>query len=144
MSPSKAVLTILRFHHPEVRRVNGRPILGDLCEQPLQKLDRKQRVSLEAILTQRDATSHHLDIDEPGFSSDLNQRLLRKRTGQSAGVGRFVLQDLFGQASIHDRVGEDQPAAGTQHAEDLPEQLVFRRDEVDHAVADGHIHARIG
>ena len=70
-----------RLHHSEVRRIDGRPILGDLREQPIQKLDREERVSCEAILTQRDAASHDLDIDEPGFPTRLDQRLLRKRTG---------------------------------------------------------------
>jgi hypothetical protein len=102
-----------RLHHPEVRRVDGRLILGNLREQPIQKLDREQRVPLDAILAQRSAIPHYPDIDKPGFPSHLGQRLLRKRTGQSAGVGGFAFEDLLGQAPVDHRVGKDEAAAGT-------------------------------
>ena len=85
-----------RLHHPKVRRVDRRPILRNLREQPIQELEGEQRVPLEAVLAEGNARSQDFDIDEPGFPPRFDQRLLRKRTGQSTRVGGLVFQDLLG------------------------------------------------
>ena len=102
-----------RLHHPEVRRVDWRPILGNLREQPIQEFEGEERVPLEAVLAEGNARSQHLDIDEPGLPPRFDQRLLRKRAGQSTRVGGFVFQDLLGQTSVDHRVRKYQPAAGS-------------------------------
>lgn len=97
-----------------MRRVDWCAILGNLRKQPIEEVDREERVPLEAVLAQRDPVAQDLDLNKPCLPSRLDQRLLRKRTGESAGVRGFVFKHLFGQASVHHGVGEDEPAAGTQ------------------------------
>jgi hypothetical protein len=93
-----------RLLHPKMCRVDRAARRIDPLEQPREKLLREQRVQAQPLLSERRPLPHGRDVDEAGLPSGFQKRLLRKRTCESAGVGRLVLKHLLGQRPIDHRI----------------------------------------
>ena len=55
-----------------------------------------------------------------------------------------VIVEALRHAPVAEDVGKVQLAAGLEHAEDFPEQLLFERGQVDDAVGHDHVDALVG
>lgn len=115
-----------RLDPPEVHRVDG-GLPTKLLEQPVEELLSEQRVEPEPGFVERDPLAEGLDLSESGLVHLCDQRRLRQRAGESASIGRFVLQDFFGEAAIDHRVGENKTAAGAQDPEAFGEDTALLR-----------------
>ena len=64
----------------------------------------------------------------------------RLRSSQAAAHQHLVELHVEGELAQRQNVGDDKPAAGLEHPEDLAEHLILVVAQVDHAVGDDHVH----
>jgi hypothetical protein len=69
---------------------------------------------------------------------------LQQGTGDSAGPEIDVAAALLADRPLDRDVGDLQPAARPQHAEDLRERDVLVRQQIEDAVRDRDVEARLG
>ncbi len=87
-----------------------------------------------------------VDPVEAGLLERGQESLLLERPGDTSAPQFGVGAQVLGHLHRADDVGDHRPAATAQHPEDLGEQpqLVLGGDQVEHTVADHHVHRVVG
>jgi len=118
-------------------------VLRKLGKQPVEKLDGEERIEFQALFADR-IFAQDVRVGKAGVLGFANQSSLREGTGQSARERGFAVQHGARQLPVDDRIGEDQPPAGLEHAIQFAKGLPLFGGKVEDAMGDDHVHAGIG
>ena len=128
---------------PRESRRRAREVLRSPCEDA--HAPRVELLGVRLVLAPREHVHfvRHHHVDEAGQLQDCPPLCLQQSTGNSAAPQFDVVLGLLGDRLVDQDVAHLDAPARLQHPRHLPEHGRLVRAEVDHAVADHHVHGSI-